>query len=63
MTRKNAFKRKKKKPRLKFNPRLALIGLQTTGSWDIMHCAHQLAMLRVFVVMRVDWYWVEGREG
>ena len=27
----NAFKQKKKKPRLKFNPGLALICLQTTG--------------------------------
>ena len=27
----NACDQKKKKPRLKFNPRLALIGLETTG--------------------------------
>ena len=29
--RENAFEQKKKKPRLKFNPGLALIGLRTTG--------------------------------
>jgi len=27
----NAFEQKKKKPGIKFNPRLALIGLRTTG--------------------------------
>ena len=27
----NAFEQKEKKPRLRFNPGLALIGLQTTG--------------------------------
>ena len=31
--RENAFEQKKKKPRLKFNPGLALIGLRTTGPW------------------------------
>ena len=31
----NAFEQKKKKPRSKFNARLALIGLRTTGSSDI----------------------------
>ena len=29
----NAFKQKKKKPELKFNPGLALIGLWITGPW------------------------------
>ena len=29
--RENAFEQQKKKPRLKFNPGLGLIGLQTTG--------------------------------
>ena len=29
--RENAFEEKKKKPRLKFNPELALIDLRTTG--------------------------------
>ena len=31
--RENTFQQKKKKPGLKFNPGLALIGLRTTGSW------------------------------
>ena len=31
--RENAFDEKKKKPVLKFNPRLALTGLRTTGAW------------------------------
>ena len=29
----NVYKQKKKKPGLKFNPGLALIGLWTTGPW------------------------------
>ena len=29
----NAFEQKKEKPGSKFNPGLALIGLQTTGPW------------------------------
>ena len=33
--RENAFEQKKKKPGLKFNPRLAPIGLPTTGPWMI----------------------------
>ena len=28
-----AFKQKREEPRLKFNPGLMLIGLQTTGPW------------------------------
>ena len=35
ITQENAFEQKKKKPQLKFNPRLALISLQTTGPWII----------------------------
>ena len=31
--RESAFDEKKKKPGLKFNPRLALTGLRTTGAW------------------------------
>ena len=31
----NALEQKKKEPRLKFNPGLALIGLRTTGSWGL----------------------------
>ena len=31
----NAFDEKKKRPGLKFNPGMALIGLQTTGPWRI----------------------------
>ena len=31
---KNAFEQKKWKPRLKFNPGLALIDLRTTGPWS-----------------------------
>ena len=31
----NAFDEKKKRPRLKFNPGIALIGLRTTGPWRI----------------------------
>ena len=33
--RENAFDEKKKRPGLKFNPGLALIGLRTTGPWSI----------------------------
>ena len=33
--RETAFDNKKKKPRLKFNPRLALTGFRTTGPWGI----------------------------
>ena len=33
ITRENTFEQKKKKPGLKFNPGLALIGLRTTGPW------------------------------
>ena len=29
----NAFEQKNKKPRLKFNPGLVLIGFRTTGPW------------------------------
>ena len=32
----NAFEQKKKKPGLKFNPGLALIGLRATGPWCLM---------------------------
>ena len=32
---KKAFEQKKKKPRLKFHPGLALIGLQTTEAWTL----------------------------
>ena len=38
MIRENAFKQKKKKPGLKFNPGLALIGLWTTGPRILMCC-------------------------
>ena len=31
----NAFDKKKKKPRLKFNPGLALTGVRTTGPWRL----------------------------
>ena len=31
--RESTFDEKKKKPGLKFNPRLALTGLRTTGAW------------------------------
>ena len=34
---KNAFKQKKKKPGLKFNPGLELIGLRTTGTRTFFH--------------------------
>jgi len=30
-----SFEQKKKKPRLKFNPGLVLIGLRTTGPWNL----------------------------
>ena len=33
IVRENAFEQKKKKPRLKFNLGLMLIGLRTTGLW------------------------------
>ena len=33
IVRENAFDERKKRPGLKFNPRLALIGLRTTGPW------------------------------
>ena len=33
--RENAFGQKKKKPELKFNPGLALMGLRKTGPWSI----------------------------
>jgi len=33
--RESAFAKKKKKPGLKFNPRLVLSGVQTTGPWMI----------------------------
>ena len=33
IVRENAFDEKKKRPGLKFNPGLALIGLRTTGPW------------------------------
>ena len=34
--RENAFEQKRKKPGLKFNPGLALIGLWTTGPWSFL---------------------------
>ena len=34
LSHKMLFEQKKKKPGLKFNPGLALIGLQTTGPWS-----------------------------
>ena len=39
---KNAFEQNKKKPGLKFNPGLALIGLQTTGVWFLMPISLQI---------------------
>ena len=42
ITRKNTFEQKKKKPGLKFNPGLALIGLRTTGSWTESRVMTQL---------------------
>ena len=38
--RENTFQQKKKKPGLKFNPGLALIGLRTTGSCSFSHCSN-----------------------
>ena len=35
ITQENAFDKKKKKPRLKFNPGLALTGVGTTGLWRL----------------------------
>ena len=35
ITQENAFDKKKKKPRLKFNPGLALTGVRTTGPWRL----------------------------
>ena len=36
-TQESTFDEKKKKPRLKFNPGLALIGFVTTGPWSLVH--------------------------
>ena len=36
-TQESTFDEKKKKPRLKFNPGLALIGFVTTGPWSLAH--------------------------
>ena len=40
----NAFDEKKKRPGLKFNPGLALIGLRTTGPW--IHASNIICRVR-----------------
>ena len=42
ITLENTFEQKKKKPVLKFNPGLALIGLRTTGPWTESRVMTQL---------------------
>ena len=39
IVRENAFDDEKKRPGLKLNPRLALIGLSTTGPWCLNYYA------------------------
>ena len=45
INRENAFKQKKTKPGLKFNPGLSLIGHRTTGPWQLVTMATHMLFL------------------
>ena len=51
---KNAFEQKTKKPGLKFNPGLALIGLRTTGIQHRRPCSRRSPVYQD-LSMRYDW--------